>query len=214
VPDTARPFIADKPSVAVLAFTNMSGSPEREFVAEGIAEDTITALSRCPWLLVIGRNSSFAYKGRAVDLKQVGRQLGARYVLEGSVQSAGERLRVTTQLVDTETGAHIWANRYDRDFADIFAVQDEITDSVTIAIAPAVDEAERRRAMRKPTENIDAWTAFQRGVWHHHKFNPDDNARAQTFFQQAIDLDPTFAAAYCGLAWAHTQAATVLRHIA
>jgi len=214
LPDMARPFIADKPSVAVLAFTNMSGSPEREFVAEGIAEDIITALSRCPWLLVIGRNSSFAYKGRAVDLKQVGRQLGARYVLEGSVQSAGERLRVTTQLVDTETGAHIWANRYDRDFADIFAVQDEITDSVTIAIAPAVDEAERRRAMRKPTENIDAWTAFQRGVWHHHKFNPDDNARAQTFFQQAIDLDPTFAAAYCGLAWAHTQAATVLRHIA
>jgi len=193
VPDTARPFIADKPSVAVLAFTNMSGSPEREFVAEGIAEDIITALSRCPWLLVIGRNSSFAYKGRAVDLKQVGRQLGARYVL------------------DTETGAHIWANRYDRDFADIFAVQDEITDSVTIAIAPAVDEAERRRAMRQPTENIDAWTAFQRGIWHLHKFNPNDNARAQTFFQQAIDLDPTFAAAYCGLAWAHTQAATVLQ---
>jgi len=108
LPDTARPFIADKPSVAVLAFTNMSGSPEREFVAEGIAEDIITALSRCPWLLVIGRNSSFAYKGRAVDLKQVGRQLGARYVLEGSVQSAGDRLRIATQLVDTESGAHLW----------------------------------------------------------------------------------------------------------
>jgi adenylate cyclase len=207
----ARPSIADKPSVAVLAFTNMTSSPEREFVADGIAEDIITALSRCPWLLVIGRNSSFAYKGRAFDLKQVGYELGARYVLEGGVQSARERMRITTQLVDTETGAHIWANRYDRDFDDIFAVQDEITESVTIAIAPAVADAEQRRAMRKPTESIDAWTAFQRGIWHLHKFNPGDNARAQTFFQQTIDLDPTFAAAYCGLAWAHTQAATVLQ---
>jgi adenylate cyclase len=207
----ARLSSVDKPSVAVLAFANMSGSPEREFVADGIAEDIITALSRCPWLLVIGRNSSFTYKGRAVDLKQVGRELGARYVLEGGVQSAGERLRITTQLVDTETGAHIWANRYDRDFDEIFAVQDEITESVTIAIAPAVADAEQRRAMRKPTESIDAWTAFQRGIWHLHKFNPGDNARAQTFFQQTIDLDPTFAAAYCGLAWAHTQAATVFQ---
>jgi adenylate cyclase len=207
----ARPSIADKPSVAVLAFTNMSGSSEREFVADGIAEDIITVLSRCPWLLVIGRNSSFAYKGRAIDLKQVGHELGARYVLEGSVRSAGDRLRITAQLVDTETGAHIWANRYDRDFADIFAVQDEITESVTVAIAPAVAEAERRRAMRKPAENIDAWNAYQRGLWHYFKFGPDDNARAQTFFQQAIDLDPTFAAAYSGLAWAHTQAATVLQ---
>jgi adenylate cyclase len=216
--DQARVFasapplsIADKPSVAVLAFTNMSGSPEQEFVADGITEDIITALSRCPWLLVIGRNSSFAYKGRAIDLKQVGHELGARYVLEGSVQSAGDRLRITAQLVEAETGVHIWANRYDRDFADIFAVQDEITESVTVAIAPAVAEAELRRAMRKPTENIDAWSAFQRGLWHLHKFNPDDNARAQTLFQQAIDLDPTFAAAYCGLAWGHTQAATVLQ---
>jgi adenylate cyclase len=207
----ARLSIVDKPSVAVLAFTNMSGSPEQEFIADGIAEDIITALSRCPWLLVIGRNSSFTYKGRAVDLKQVGHELGARYVLEGSVQSAGDRLRITAQLVEAETGVHIWANRYDRDFADIFAVQDEITESVTIAIAPAVADAEQRRAMRKPTESIDAWTAFQRGIWHLHKFNPDDNARAQTFFQQSIDFDPTFAPAYCGLAWAHTQAATVLQ---
>jgi len=207
----ARLSIVDKPSVAVLAFTNMSGSPEQEFIADGIAEDIITALSCCPWLLVIGRNSSFTYKGRAVDLKQVGHELGARYVLEGSVQSAGDRLRITAQLVEAETGVHIWANRYDRDFADIFAVQDEITESVTIAIAPAVADAEQRRAMRKPTESIDAWTAFQRGIWHLHKFNPGDNARAQTFFQQAIDFDPTFAAAYCGLAWGHTQAATVLQ---
>ena len=216
--DQARVFasapplsIADKPSVAVLAFTNMSGSPEQEFVADGIAEDIITALCRCPWLFVIGRNSSFAYKGRAIDLKQVGQELGARYMLEGSVQSAGDRLRITAQLVEVETGVHIWANHYDRDFADVFAVQDEITESVTVAIAPAVAEAELRRAMRKPTENIDAWSAFQRGLWHLHKFNPDDNAHAQAFFQRAMDLDSTFATAYCGLAWAHSQAATVLQ---
>ena len=164
-PSAARLSIVDKPSVAVLAFTNMSGSPAQEFIADGIAEDIITALSCCPWLLVIGRNSSFTYKGRAVDLKQVGRELGARYVLEGSVQSAGERLRITAQLVEAETGAHIWANRYDRDFADIFAVQDEITESVTIAIAPAVADAEQRRAIRKPTESIDAWFSAVYGTF-------------------------------------------------
>jgi adenylate cyclase len=201
----------DKPSVAVLPFTNMSGNPEQEFVADGIAEDIITALSRCPWLLVIARNSSFTYRGRAVDLKQVGHELGARYVLEGSVRSAGNRLRVSTQLVEAETGNHIWANRYDRDLADIFAVQDEITESVTIAIAPAVAEAELRRAMRKPPESLNAWSAYQRGLWHLHKFSSGDNTRAQAFFREAIDLDPTFAAAYTGLAWAQSQAATTLQ---
>jgi adenylate cyclase len=144
-------------------------------------------------------------------VKQVGRELGVRYVLEGGVRRSGNRIRVTAQLVEAETGKHVWAERYDRDLADLFAVQDEITGSVTVAIAPAVAKAELRRAMRKPTENIDAWSAFQRGLWHLYKFNPDDNARAQAFFQQAIDLDSTFAAAYCGLAWAHTQAATVLQ---
>ena len=203
--------LPDKPSVAVLPFANMSGNPEREFVADGIAKDIITALSRCPWLLVIARNSSFTYRGRAVDLKQVGHELGARYVLEGSVRSAGNRLRVSTQLVEAETGNHIWANRYDRDLADIFAVQDDITEAVTIAIAPAVAEAELRRAMRKPPESLDAWSAYQRGLWHLFKFSSDDNALAQVFFQEAIDLDPTFAAAYTGLAWAQSQAATTLQ---
>jgi adenylate cyclase len=203
--------LTDKPSVAVLPFTNMTGKPEQEFVADGIAEDIITALSRCPWLLVIARNSSFAYKGRAVDLKQVGHELGARYVLEGSVRSVGDRVRITAQLVEAETGNHIWANRYDRDLADIFAVQDDITEALTIAIAPAVAEAELRRAMRKPPERLDAWGAYQRGLWHIFRFSLDDNARAQAFFQEAIDLDPTFAAAYTGLAWAHTQAATTLQ---
>jgi adenylate cyclase len=203
--------LPDKPSVAVLPFTNMSGNREREFVADGIAEDIITALSRCPWLLVIARNSSFTYKGRAFDLKQVGHELGARYVLEGSVRSVGDRVRVTTQLVEAETGNHIWASRYDRDLADIFAVQDEITESVTIAIAPAVAEAELRRAMRKPPESLNAWSAYQRGLWHLHKFSSEDNTRAQAFFQEAIDLDPAFAAAYTGLAWAESQAATTLQ---
>ena len=152
--------------MAVLPFTNMSGDPEQEFVSDGIAEDVITALSRYPSLFVIARNSSFTYKGRAVDVKQVGRELGVRYVLEGSVRKAGNRIRVTAQLVEAETGNHVWAERYDRDLADIFAVQDEITEAVTIAIAPAIAEAELQRAMRKPPESLDAWAAYQRGLWH------------------------------------------------
>ena len=162
----AQPPLAlpDKPSVAVLPFTNMSGDPEQEFVSDGIAEDVITALSRYPSLFVIARNSSFTYKGRAVDVKQVGRELGVRYVLEGSVRKAGNRIRVTAQLVEAETGNHVWAERYDRDLADIFAVQDEITEAVTVAIAPAIADAELQRAVRKPTESLDAWAPYQRGL--------------------------------------------------
>ena len=203
--------LPDKPSLAVLPFTNMSGDPEQEFFADGIAEDIITALSRCPWLLVIARNSSFTYKGRAVDLKQVGHQLGARYVLEGSVRCAADRIRVTAQLVEAETGNHIWANRYDRDLADIFSMQDEITEAVSVAVAPAIADAEVRRAVRQPTGNLDAWAAFQRGQWHMNKFNPNDNALAQKFFQKAVDIDPTFAGGYKGLAWAQCQSAATLQ---
>src|SRR5207302_1650784 len=144
--------LPDKPWVAVLPFTNMSADPEQEFFADGIAEDVITALSRYPSLFVIARNSSFTYKGRAVDVKQVGRELGVRYVLEGSVRKAGNRIRVTAQLVEAGTGNHVWADRYDRDLADIFAVQDEITEAVTIAIAPAIADAELQRAVRKPPD--------------------------------------------------------------
>jgi adenylate cyclase len=135
--------LPDKPSVAVLPFTNTSSGHEQQFFADGIAEDVITALSRYPSLFVIARNSSFTYAGRAVDLKQVGRELGVRYVLEGSLRKAGNRIRVTAQLVEAETGKHVWAERYDRDLADLFAVQDEITEAVTIAIAPAIAEAEQ-----------------------------------------------------------------------
>jgi adenylate cyclase len=198
--------LPDKPSVAVLPFTNMSGDPAQELFADGIAEDIITALSRYPSLFVIARNSSFTYKGRAVDVKQVGRELGIRYILEGSMRRAGDRIRVTAQLVETETGSHVWAERYDRDLADIFAVQDEITEAVTIAIAPAIAGVEQQRAIRKPPGSLDAWTAYQRGLWHLSKAIPDDNALAQTFFQQAIDLDPNFPGFHIGLALAQNQA--------
>ena len=205
--------LPDKPSVAVLPFTNMSGDAEQEFVSDGIAEDVITALSRYPSLFVIARNSSFTYKGRAVDVKQVGRELGVRYVLEGSVRKAGNRIRVTAQLVEAGTGNHVWADRYDRDLADIFAVQDEITEAVTISIAPAIADAELQRAVRKPPDSLDAWAAYQRGLWHLSEASPDDNTIAQKFFRQAIDLDPTFAGGYSGLALAQLQAAAVYQKL-
>jgi adenylate cyclase len=199
--------LPDKPSVAVLAFANMSSDPEQEFFADGIAEDIITALSRYPSLFVIARNSSFTYKGRAVDVKQVGRELGVRYVLEGSLRKSGNRIRVTTQLVEAETGKHVWAEHYDRDLADIFVVQDEITEAVTIAIAPAIADAEQQRAMRRPPDSLDAWAAYQRGLWHLSKVTRDDNSLAEKLFQEAIDLDPSFSGGYVGLATAQTQAA-------
>jgi adenylate cyclase len=211
-PASSQPLpLLDKPSIAVLPFTNMSSDPEQDFFADGIAEDIITALSCCPWLLVTARNSSFTYKDRAVDLKQVGHELGARYVLEGSVRSATNRIRVTAQLVEAETGNHIWANRYERDLVDLFSMQDEITEAVSVAVAPAIADAEVLRAVRKPTGNLDAWAAFQCGQWHMHKFNPNDNALAQKFFQKAVDIDPTFAGGYKGLAWAQCQSASTLQ---
>ena len=191
----------------MLPFDNMSSNPEQEFFADGIAEDVITALSRYPSLFVIARNSSFSYKGRAIDVKQIGRELGVRYVLEGSLRQSGNRIRVTAQLVEAETGKHAWAERYDRDLADIFAVQDEITEAVTIATAPAIADAEEQRAMRKPPGSLDAWAAYQRGLWHLSKFDSDDISLAETFFQQAVDLDPRFAGGYTGVAVALGRAA-------
>jgi adenylate cyclase len=198
--------LPDKPSIAVLPFANMSGDPEQEYFADGMVEDIITALSRYPSLFVIARNSSFIYKGRAVDVKQVGRDLGVRYVLGGSLRKAGNRIRVTAQLVEAEAGNHVWAERYDRDLADIFVVQDEISEAVTIAIAPAIADAERQRAMRKPPDSLDAWAAYQRGLWHISKSTPHDNALAQKFLKQAVDLDPDFSGSYAGLAGAQIDA--------
>src|SRR6266481_5781704 len=167
-----------------------------------MVEEIITALSRIRWLFVIARNSSFTYKGKAVDVKQVARELGVRYVLEGSVRKGGNRVRVTTQLIDPTSGAHMWAERYDRDLSDIFAVQDEITASVAGVIEPALAEAEQQRALRRPPEHLDAWEAYQRGVWHFNKYGPEENQTAQTFFRRAIALDPNFAPGHYGYALA------------
>src|SRR6266481_4366474 len=199
VPPLALP---DKPSIAVLPFQNMSGDPEQEYFADGMVEDIITELSRIRWLFVIARNSTFTYKGQAVDVKRVARELGVRYVLEGSVRKGGNRVRITAQLIDAATGSHIWAERYDRDLNDIFAVQDEITASVAGVIEPALAEAEQQRVLRKPPERLDAWEAYQRGLWHFNKYGPEENQTAQVFFRQAIALDPNFAPGHYGNALA------------
>jgi adenylate cyclase len=163
-PLAERLSLPDKPSVAVLPFKNMSGDPEQDYFADGMVEDIITALSRFKALFVIARNSSFTYKGRAVDVKVVGRELGVRYVLEGSVRKAANRVRITGQLVDTATGAHLWAERFDGGLGDIFDLQDQVTESVVGAIAPAVEKAEIERAKRKPTESLDAYAPYLRGL--------------------------------------------------
>ena len=196
---TPRLSLPDKPSIAVLPFANMSGDPDQEVFSDGIAVDIITALSRYPSLFVIARNSTFTYKGRAVDVKQIGHELGVRYVLEGGLRNSGTRIRVSAQLIEAATGNHLWAERYDRDLTDIFAVQDEITEAVTVAIAPAIADAEQQRALRKPPGSLDAWAAYQRGLWHVNRWTAEDHALAEKFFQQAIDLDPSFAGGYKGL---------------
>jgi adenylate cyclase len=201
--------LPDKPSIAVLPFQNLSSDPEQEYFSDGIAEDIITLLSHSRSLFVIARNSSFAYKDRAVDVKQVARELGVRYVLEGSVRRGGNRVRVTAQLIDAETGNHLWAQRYDRDLADVFAVQDEITEAVAIAIEPTVAELERQRAVRRPLESLGAWEAYQRGLWHMARMSAAENAKGMHFFRRAIDLDPNFAAAYAQLAIATIHEATM-----
>ena len=194
--------LPDKPSIAVLPFTNMSGDPEQEYFADGMVEDIITALSRIRWLFVIARNSSFTYKGHAVDVKQAGRELGVRYVLQGSVRKGGNRIRITGQLIDALTGVHLWAEHYDRDLSDIFTVQDEIAASVAAVIEPALAAAEQERVLRKPPERLDAWEAYQRGLWHFHKYRPEENKTALAFFSQAIALDPNFAPGHYGYALA------------
>ena len=193
--------LPDKPSIAVLAFTNMSGDPGQEYFSDGIADDIITELSRSRSLFVIARNSSFTYKGRAVDVKQVARELGVRYVVEGSVRCSGNRIRVTAQLIDAETGNHIWAERYDRTLEDVFAVQDEITGAVAVAIEPEVAEMERQRAVRRPPASLSAWEAYQSGLWHMARIGAAENEAAKNFFLRAIRLDSNFAPAYAWLAY-------------
>jgi len=190
------PPLPEKPSIAVLSFENMSGDPEQEYFADGMVEEIITALSRMHWLFVIARNSSFTYKGRAVDVKQVGRELGVRYVLEGSVRKSGNRVRITGQLIDTSTGAHLWADRFDGGLEDIFDLQDQVTVSVVGAIAPKLEQAEIERAQRKPTDSLDAYDYYMRGLAAFHQWTQEANAEALSLFRRAIELDPNFASAY------------------
>ena len=166
--------LPDKPSIAVLPFKNMSGDPDQEYFADGITEDIITALSRIPSLFVIARNSSFAYKGKAIDIRQIGRELGVRYVLEGSVRKAGQRLRITGQLVDAETGSHLWADRFDSVLEDVFDLQDRVTTAVAGAIEPSMTQAEIRRANRKPTENLQAYDWLLRALGERQLFSRDE----------------------------------------
>jgi adenylate cyclase len=195
-------MLPDKPSIAVLPFQNMSGDPEQEYFADGLVEEIITSLSRIRWLFVIARNSTFTYKGRAVDVKQVGRELGVRYVLEGSVRRGGGRVRITAQLIDALTGVHLWADRYDRDQTDIFALQDEIAASAAAVIEPALAEAEQHRVSRKPPGSLDVWETYQRGLWHFYKYSADENKIAQSLFRRAIEIDPSFAPGHYGFALA------------
>jgi adenylate cyclase len=187
----------------------MSSDPEQEYFSDGIADDIITELSRSRSLFVIARNSSFTYKGRAVDVRQVARELGVRYVLEGSVRRSDSRVRATTQLIDAETGNHIWAERYDRALEDVFAVQDEITKAVVTAILPAVVDAELLRVLRKPPESLGAWAAYQRGLWHMGKASAEDIERAKQFFERAMTVDREFVPAYSAMAVACNQEAAV-----
>jgi len=193
---TSAPSLPDKPSIAVLPFQNMSGDQEQEYFADGIVEDIITELSRARWLFVIARNSSFTYKGRAVDVKQVGRELGVRYVLEGSVRKAGSRVRITGQLIDVSTGAHLWADRFDGQLEDVFDLQDQVTASVVAAIAPKLEQAEIERAKRKPTESLDAYDYFLRGMAAFHTYRKEGNEEALAMFAKARELDPDYATPY------------------
>ena len=206
-PAHAKPALAlpDRPSIAVLPFQNMSGDPEQNYFADGIVEEIITALSRFRQLFVIARNSSFTYKGRTTDVKQVGRELGVRYVLEGSVRKATSRVRVTAQLIDAATGAHLWADRFDRLLEDIFALQDQVTSSVVGAIMPKLEQAEIERAEHKPTENLDAYDYYLRGMASIYQWTRETHDEALQLFCRAIELDTGFASAYGMAAWCYVQ---------
>jgi adenylate cyclase len=203
-PDATSPALPlpDKPSIAVLPFTNMSGDPEQEYFADGMTEDIITELSRFRWLFVISRNSSFAFKGQSPDIRVVGSKLGVRYVVEGSIRRAGNRVRITAQLIDATTNEHIWAERYDRDLEDIFTVQDEVTHAIVTTLEPQLAVAERQRARRKPVSSLGAWECYQRGLWHLYRMNADDSRKALDLLERAIGLDPESSSAHAGLAFA------------
>ena len=185
----------------MLPFQNSSGDPEQEYFADGIVEDITTAIARLPWLFVIARNSSFTYKGKAVDVKQVGRELGVRYVLEGSVRKAGNRVRITGQLIDTATGAHIWADRFDGALDDIFELQDQVASSVAGAIEPRLRMAEIERASRKPTESLDAYDLYLRALAQINKYTEEGMREAVILAKRALAIDPSYAPAAAMVGW-------------
>ncbi|MCH8113437.1 MAG: tetratricopeptide repeat protein [Proteobacteria bacterium] len=205
VPAPAEGSVPHRPSLAVLPFVNMSGDPEQEYFADGITEDLITEFSRFQELIVIARNSVFSYKGRAVKVQEVGRELGVRYVLEGSVRKAGERVRITAQLVEAATGHHLWAERYDRELEDVFAVQDEVTRQIVATLAGKLDATELRRARGagERTENLEAYDLVLRGRERLSRFTLEDNLAARRLYEEAVALDPDYARAYAGLAWTY-----------
>ena len=191
----------DIPSIAVLPFDNMSGDPEQEYFSDGIVEDIITALSGFRSIFVIARNSSFTYKGKAVDIKKVGIELGVRYVLEGSVRKSASRVRITAQLIEADTGTHLWAERYDRTLEDVFDLQDEITETIVAAIRPELEIAEQERARKKPASDLGAWEHYQRGMWYAYKFEAEYADKAEACFNDALKISPRYAPALSGLAW-------------
>jgi TolB-like protein len=195
--------VPDKPSIAALPFQNMSGDPEQEYFAHGMVEEIITALSRTRWLFVIARNSTFTYKGRAVEVEQVSRELGVRYVLEGSVRKARDQVRISAQLIDALTSAHLWADHFDGSLDDIFDLQDRVAERVVGALLPKVERAEIERAKRKPTENLGAYDYFLRGLANAHQMTHEANSEALRLFHKAIELDPDFASAHGLAAFCH-----------
>ncbi len=207
--ETARPALPlpDRPAIAVLPFINMSGDPEQEYFSDGISEDIITALSKLRWFFVIARNSSFTYKGKSVHMKQIADELGVGYVVEGSVRKAGDRVRITAQLNDVATGSHIWAERYDRSLADVFAVQDEITEAIVAAIEPQLYAAENFRAQRKPPDSLDAWDLVMRALSHYWRVTRQDSVVAQALLEKATAIDPNYGQALGVLAASHTFSA-------
>jgi TolB-like protein len=200
---TANLPTLDRPAIAVLPFINMSASPDQEYFADGISEDVITGLSKLRWFYVIARNSTFIYKGNPTNLKQLGAELGVGYVVEGSVRKEGDRVRITAQLNDVTTGSHVWAERYDRDLADVFAVQDEITQAIIAAIEPQLYAAENFRAQRKAPDSLDAWELVMRALSHYWRVTRHDNVVAQALLEKAIKVDPNYGQALGVLATCH-----------
>jgi len=195
--------LPEKPSIAVLPFTNLSGDPDQEYLADGMTENITNALCKISEMFVIARQSSFSYKGKSVKVQQVGRELGVRYLLEGSIQRSGDRVRITAQLVDATTGRHLWSEQYDRDMKELFALQDEITHEIVVALQVKLTEGEQALVRRRSTKNLQAWGYAVRGYSLMERYTKADNAKARELFQQAVKLDPEYAWAWTFLAWTH-----------